>query len=126
MKNIIVFFIIALMSFGVKSFSFQKDDLAEILSNANVQNLSTHFEETIELEINDKSQIYSKKQAEFILNTFFSELKIIGFDMTQEGKINEMTFFVGNLKTTKKVFKTTIIAKSVGTDGYTIKEIRFE
>jgi hypothetical protein len=80
--------------------------------NANV--LSGHFDTKVEIAVLESDEVYSKADAEKIMNRFFSDYKPSSFSKEHEGTSpSGANYFIGILKTTKGSYRVFIHAKQV-------------
>lgn len=82
---------------------------------------------SIELETPTSKGIYSKGQAQQIIDKFFQKYPPISFTISQKGNSSGGSrFAVGNYSSTRdRNFRVTIFIKKSGND-YLIQEIKFE
>ena len=59
----------------VISFAGPIDNVADLIHKGNIHELSKLFAQTVEITIFDEENVYSKAQAELILNKFFNQNK---------------------------------------------------
>lgn len=74
--------------------------------------LSKHFNPTVELEILDEENIYSKAQAELLLKDFFTRNKPTSFKINHQGTKGNTSFAIGNLITASGSFRVSIFMKT--------------
>ena len=122
MKNILKYCII-LFSFFI--FSFVADDVVRAIKNGNASELSKFFDNTIELTFPDKSNAYSKSQAELVVKDFFSNNSVIDFQTTGKGDNGGIEIITGILQTKNGEFNTTIYLKQKG-DRQLLQQLKFE
>lgn len=67
--------------------------------------LATHFNQSVELMIKNKEDVYSKAQAELILKDFFRKNEPSSFIVEVEGESDGIKYAIGNLKTAKGKFR---------------------
>jgi hypothetical protein len=93
----------------------------------NAKLLSFYMSTSIEIEINGQEGIYSKSQAEQVLNKFFDKYPPRSFSLSHKGNSAAgARFAVGDYVTGKEhTFRVTIFLKKNG-DQYLIQEIEFE
>jgi hypothetical protein len=89
--------------------------------------MSAYFDNTIDLVFSDESESYSKRQAEIVLQRFFSKVEPNEFSNIQKGtsNLNKTLYSVGILNTSKgnyKVYMLFIIKNAT----YYLKEIRVD
>lgn len=83
--------------------------------SANAKELAKFFNTTIELVISDKEGIYSKPQAEQIIKDFFvkNPLTKDSFRLLHEVGKESSRYAIGNLYTTKGVYRISFLIKTV-------------
>jgi hypothetical protein len=102
------------------------DDIVNALKSGNASQIAKYFDNTVELTLPDKSNSYSKSQAEMILRDFFTGSSVRGFDVIHKGENNGGAIYcIGNLVTKMGVYRTTIFLKMRG-NRQIMQEIRFE
>ncbi len=102
-------------------------EVENAISLGNSQMIEGYLNSSIELETPNSKGIYSKSQAELIIDKFFQKYPPISFTITQKGNSSGGTrFAVGNyVSTRERTFRVTIFVKKSGQD-YLIQEIKFE
>lgn len=123
MKNIFKYSIIVLLLL-LSSFA-SIDDVVNAIKNGSASRLSKYFDNTIEITITDKSNTYSKSQAELVLKDFFENNVVKDFEVLYKGDNTTAGFIVGTLQTRNGVYKTTIYLKQKGTKQL-LQELKFE
>jgi len=118
-----LFTIIALLSSF--TFSIGIEDIVVALKNGNASQVARYFDNTVEITLPEKSNSYSKSQAEMILKDFFANNPIKGFDVIHKGENAGSQYCIGTLFTKNASFRTTVFMKQKG-DRQTLQEIRFE
>jgi hypothetical protein len=111
----------------LSSFSKQNsiDDVISALRSGNSTQLSGYFDDNIELTLPDKSDSYSKAQAQLIVKDFFSNNGVKGFDLKHKGESPGGHFCIGTLQTNAGNFRTNVFMKTKN-GREVIKEIRFQ
>ena len=89
-----------------------KQDIITAFRNGNAQILSNFFNKNIELVILDKEDIYSKAQAQLILQDFFSKHKPLKFDILHKGGKENSKYSIGKLKTKQGNFRVYFLIKN--------------
>ena len=109
------------------SFTFSSgiDDIVNALREGNAAQVARYFDNTVEITLPDKTNSYSKSQAEMILRDFFMTNSIKGFDIIHKGENAGSQYCIGTLFTKVASYRTTIFMKQKG-DRQTLQEIRFE
>mgnify|MGYP001627218714 CR=1 FL=1 len=111
-------------------FAFALDNQKEItdgLKFGNAKKMSTYFDNSVDITFSQHTSTYSKRQAEIILQKFFSKVEPNGFYNQRSGisHYNKSLFIIGNLTTSGGEYKVymLLIEKS---GEYFLREIRFE
>ena len=113
-----------LTSFTLQSQSSIDDVIASIRSG-NSAELAKFFDDSVELTLPDKSDSYSKAQAQLIVKDFFGNNRVNGFDLKHKGDSPGGHFCIGTLKTNAGNFRTNVFMKTKG-GKEVVKEIRFQ
>jgi len=101
------------------------DNVINALKTGNATEVAKYFDNTIEITMPDKSNSFSKSQAELILKDFFSANTIKGFEIIHKGENGGSQYCIGKLLTKTGTYRTTIFMKLRG-NNQTLQEIRFE
>jgi len=127
MKKIFTFLLAApvmlLSSFTLQNSSI--DDVIGALRSGNSKELSKYFDDNVELTLPDKSDIYSKAQAQLIVRDFFSNNGVKNFDLKHKGDSPGGHFCIGTLQTDNGNFRTNVYMR-VNNGKELVKEIRFQ
>lgn len=121
-------FLILLIGFFIfTSFRFSTgiDDIVIALKGGNASQVSKYFDKTVDITLVEKSNSYSKSQAEMILRDFFLINPIKGFQVIHKGENSGSQYCIGTLLTKSASYRTTIFMKLKG-DKQILQEIRFE
>ena len=87
--------------------------------------MARYFDASVELSMPDKSNSYSKSQAELVLKDFFATNAVKGFEVIHKGENAGSQYCIGTLVTKTGSYRTTIFMKQKG-DGQVLQELRFE
>lgn len=111
----------------LSSFTTQNtiDNVISALRSGNASELSKYFDDNVELTLPDKSDSYSKAQAQQIVRDFFSNNSVKGFDLKHKGDSPGGHFCIGTLQTGAGNFRTNVFLKSKN-GREVVKEIRFQ
>ena len=111
----------------LSSFTFFSsiDEVISAMKSGNSAGIARFFDNTIEINMPDKSNSYSKSQAELVLKDFFNSNTVKGFEVIHKGENSGSQFCIGTLVTRNGSFRTTIFMKQKG-DKQLLQEIRFE
>ena len=102
------------------------DKVINALRSGNAAEMAKYFDDTIELSLPDKSDSYSKAQAQLIIKDFFANNQVIGFELKHKGNNpNGSQYCIGTLQTNAGNFRTNVLMK-VKNGKDVIKEIRFQ
>ena len=121
------FFTLLTVTVILSSFSFSTgiENIVAALKGGNASQVARYFDNTVEITLPDKSNSYSKSQAEMILRDFFTNNPIKGFDVIHKGENAGSQYCIGTLFTKNASFRTTVFMKTK--DGkQLVKEIRFQ
>ncbi len=102
-------------------------EIENAISLGNSKMMESYLNTSIELETPTSKGIYSRSQAQLIIDKFFQKYPPISFTITQKGNSSGGSrFAVGNYNSTReRTFRVTIFVKKTGSD-YLIQEIKFE
>ena len=111
----------------LSSFTLQNsiDGVIGAIRSGNSSELSKYFDENVELTLPDKSDNYSKAQAQLIVKDFFSNNGVKGFDLKHKGDSPGGHFCIGTLQTNAGNFRTNVFMKTKS-GREVVKEIRFQ
>ncbi|MBK7432508.1 MAG: DUF4783 domain-containing protein [Chitinophagaceae bacterium] len=121
------FFILAVSAVLLSSFTLFSsiDEVVAALKTGNVTAISRFFDNTVEISMPDKSNSYSKSQAEMVLKDFFTNNPVKNFEVIHKGEKAGSQYCIGTLVTRNGSFRTTIFMK-LKSDKQFLQEIRFE
>lgn len=121
------FFTIALSIFFLSSFTVNVgiDEVITAIKSGNAEQVAVYFDNNVEISMPDKSNSYSKSQAEIILKDFFSSNPVKGFEVIHKGQNAGSQYCIGSLLTKNGSYRTTIFMKQKG-ENQVLQELRFE
>jgi hypothetical protein len=114
----------ALLLVSYKSFD-NMDAVVTAIRSGNVTQLSPFFDVRVDISLPDKTDTYSKTQAEMVIGDFFTNNEVQNFRITQQGESGGTFFCAGLLQTRAGNFRTTLFFKHKG-DKHLLQEIRFQ
>ena len=119
--------ILASLAFILVSYSSfdNMDAVVTAIRTGNVTRLSPFFDSRVDISLPDKSDTYSRTQAEMVIGDFFSNNAVQNFKITQQGESGGTFFCTGLLVTSSGNFRTTLFFKQKG-DKHYLQEIRFQ
>jgi len=101
------------------------DDVISAMRSGNSSQVAKYFDNNVEISMPDKSNSYSKSQAELVLKDFFISNPVKGFEIIHKGENAGSQYCIGKLITKNGDYRTTIFMKQKGT-GQVLQELRFE
>ncbi len=118
-----------LLATGVlfSSFTFFSsiDEVINAMKTGNAPEIARFFDNTVEINMPQKNNSYSKSQAELVLKDFFSTNPVKAFEIIHKGENSGSQYCIGTLITKNGSFRTTIFMKQKG-DKQVLQEITFE
>ncbi len=101
------------------------DDVINALRSGNATELSRYVDDNIEIVLPEKSNTYSKAQAVIVLQDFFNNNGIKGFEVKHKGDNGGSQFCIGTLQTRSGSYRTTVFMRTKN-GKQLVKEIRFQ
>ncbi|MEO6251842.1 MAG: DUF4783 domain-containing protein [Ferruginibacter sp.] len=101
------------------------DEVITAMKAGNSADIARFFDNTVEINIPDKTNNYSKSQAELVLKDFFTSNTVKSFDVIHKGENAGSQYCIGTLVTKNGSYRTTIFMKKKG-DKQVLQEITFE
>lgn len=101
------------------------DEVIGALRSGNSGQLGGYFDENVELTLPDKSDNYSRAQAQQIVRDFFSNNGVKGFELKHKGDSPGGHYCIGTLQTGSGNFRTNVFMK-LKNGKEVVKEIRFQ
>jgi hypothetical protein len=121
------FFTLILTTALLSSFTFflSIDEVVNGLKSGDAAQIARYFDNTVEITMPDKSNNYSKNQAEVVLKDFFTTNGVKTFEVIHKGENAGSQYCIGTLVTKNGSFRTTVFMKQKS-DKQLLQEIRFE
>ena len=119
---------VLMVSLALVSFrpTYTLDDITTAIRVGNVGELSRYLDSRVDLSLPEKSDTYSKIQAEMIIRDFFTTNGVQNFLVKRRGSNGGGSeFLVGVLKTRNGDYRTTLFVKQKG-DKQLLQELRFQ
>jgi len=118
---------IAIVTFLISSFTLftSIDEVVNAMKSGNASQVARYFDNSVEISMPDKSNSFSKTQAEIVLKDFFTNNPVKGFEVIHKGENAGSQYCIGTLVTKNGSFRTTIFMKQKG-DLQVLQELRFE
>lgn len=101
------------------------DEVVSAIKSGDAAAVAKHFDNTVEITMPDKSNNYSRSQAEMVLKDFFSTNGVKDFQVKHKGENAGSQYCIGTLVTKNGSFRTTVFMKQKN-DKQLLQEIRFE
>ena len=101
------------------------DEVVAAMKAGNSVLLAKYFDNVVDISMPDKSNSYSKSQAEMVIKDFFTSNPVKSFEIIHKGENAGSQFCIGTLQTKNGTFRTTIFMKKKG-DIQVLQEFRFE
>lgn len=103
------------------------DELAELIKDGNVKELSLFFDTTVELTLQERESTYSKAQTEIILKNFFLKNQPKSFKVMHRGASEKGGRYMIGLLTVENgtTYRTSVVLQDKA-DGLRIQQLRFE
>jgi hypothetical protein len=126
MKNIkgLAAILIALLLISFKPY-VSIEDVATAMRSGDVNQLSAYLDNRVDITLPDKTDTYSKTQAEMVIRDFFLSNGVQNFQMKHKGENAGSEFCIGILKTRNGDYKTVLFMKLKG-DRQLLQELRFQ
>ena len=123
MKKLLLSLAIFIVVCSFVSLSFT--EVVKAIKSGNSAEVSKYFDNTVEISLPEKSNSYSKSQAELVLRDFFATNGVKDFEILHKSDTPGSQYCIGNLQTNNGTFRTTIFMKQKG-DKELVQELRFE
>ncbi|MBM3416215.1 MAG: DUF4783 domain-containing protein [Bacteroidetes bacterium] len=101
------------------------DGVINALRSGNSSELSKYFDDNVDITLPDKSDSYSRAQAQLIVKDFFGNNGVRGFELRHKGDSPGGHYCSGTLQTSAGNFRTNVFMKSKN-GKEVLKEIRFQ
>ena len=125
MSRILRYFLILATGLVMMSFDLTVDEILGAIKKGDAEKISHHFDNLVEITVQEKTNSYSKSQAEMVLRDFFVNNNVRNFKMVHRGNSNDAEYFVGVLTTSRGDYRTTLLIK-YRSGRKLVQELRFE
>jgi hypothetical protein len=119
---------ISLLLLSITRVSFAENiprDLITAFKTGDASKLAGFFNQSVEITLFEKQEIYSKTQAEMILRDFFKQHPPLQFKILHQGGKDNSKYAIGNLICETNSYRITFMIKIVGGNSY-IHQLRIE
>ena len=128
MKNCFVLILLCLSTL-FSSFAsidtLEMDDVVIALKSGNAAQLSKYFDSRVDITLPNKTDNYSRTQAEMIIRDFFINNSVRNFDLKYKSEKSGSNYCVGTLQTKAGNFRTTLFMKQKGDREY-LQDLSFQ
>jgi hypothetical protein len=127
MKNLtgLALVAITLILVSFKSPSYEIDTVVGAFRTGNVDQIAPYLDYRVDISLPEKTDTYSKSQAEMIIRDFFINNGVRNFHVKQKGETGRSEFCIGILQTNNGDFRTCLFMKLRG-DKLLLQEIKFQ
>jgi hypothetical protein len=101
------------------------DDVLAALKAGNASQLARFFDSRVDISLPNKSDNFSRNQAEMILKDFFASNEVKSFVVKHKGENGGSQFCIGVLQTRNGNFRTKVYMKQKGSQQV-VQEIAFQ
>jgi hypothetical protein len=115
----------AIMLLSAFSLPISITEVLSAIKTGNAAQVARYFDAHVEISMPDKSNNFSKSQAELVLKDFFANNPVKSFEIIHKGENAGSQYCIGTLVTKNGAFRTTIFMKQRGPDQL-LQELRFE
>lgn len=124
LRQILLIVIFAMSSLGVKAQN-ETELLVQNLQTANFNNLLPYWNSQVEVNLPELEgqKSYSAKEANDLLQSFFSKKNILGFEKTAARKVGSTVYLTGRLLSGTTKFNITLLLQE-NKNSYTIVSLR--
>lgn len=123
MKKILPLLALLIIASSFVTISFNQ--IVNALKDGDSNAMARYFDKTVEIALPLKSCSYSRSQGELVLEDFFNNNPVKGFDIIHKGDNGYSQYCIGNLNTSNGAYRTTIFIRQKG-DKQLVQELRFE
>lgn len=101
------------------------DEVIQAFKTANASAIARYFDQTVEISFPEKSNSYSRSQAEMVMKDFFSVNGLKGFNLLHKGENAGSEYFIGQMQGKTRAFRVTVFLKQKD-KNLLVQEVRFE
>ncbi|MEJ7768111.1 MAG: DUF4783 domain-containing protein [Chitinophagaceae bacterium] len=105
--------------------TMEMDDVVVALKSGNASHLSKYFDTRVDITLPDKTDNYSRNQAEMVMREFFSSNGVQNFDLKYKSEKEGSNYCVGTLHTKSGNYRTTLFMKQKGNKQY-LQDLNFQ
>lgn len=101
------------------------DEVINAMKTGNTSEIAKFFDNTVEINMPEKNNSYSRSQAELVLKDFFNSNGVKNFEVIHKGENSGSQYCIGTLITKNGSYRTTIFMKQKG-NRQLLQGINFE
>ena len=102
------------------------DTIASAIGSGNAAQVAQYFDANVDITIDDKESMYSKSQAQIVVQDFFAKNAVKRFSINHRGSsAGGKQFGIGTLETASGQFRVYYLVMQKG-GTYLVQEMRFE
>ncbi len=124
-KLILIFFLTGAFFISIPAKAQITNEIILSLQTGNAKNLAAYFNQNVELVVQENDNVYSKAQAQLIVNDFFSTHSPQNFSVIHQSGKEGAQYVIGNLDTKKGSFRVYFLLKKNDGKDY-IHQLRIE
>jgi Domain of unknown function (DUF4783) len=119
--------VLASLALSLVSFtpSWSIEQVVDALKTGNSAQLAKYFDSRVDISLPNKSDNFSRNQAEMIMKDFFASNEVKNFEVKHKGENNGSQFCIGLLQTRNGNFRTKLYMKQKGSQQV-LQEIAFQ
>lgn len=126
MKKYFIGFLCSVSVLLVSAQTAEKEIITEAIGEGDSKKIASYFLPSIDLTVESTEDVYSRDQAEMIVNHFFQDHPPTGFSLKHEGKSKlDDYYYIGTLNAEDGTYRLTFFLKK-GDAGFRIKQFRIE
>ena len=122
-------FLLLVLSIFVCSYTnadtLEIDNVVVALKSGNAAQLSRYFDNRVDITLPEKTDNYSRTQAEMILKDFFVSNGVRNFDLKYKSENAGSNYCIGTLQTRTGNYRTTLLMKQKGDRQY-LQDLSFQ
>lgn len=118
-------FFIGVLFFSNHAIAQVPDEIIQSLKSGDSKTLSAYFNQNVEMVVLENDNVYSKAQAQQIVNKFFSSNPPESFSVIHQGGKEGAQYVIGNLVTGKGSYRVYFLLKKNSGKDY-IHQLRIE
>jgi archaellum component FlaG (FlaF/FlaG flagellin family) len=100
-------------------------EISNATRNGDAADLASHFNAKIEMVLPDKSGVFSKEQAQFLIKDFFDKHPPTSFQIIHQGERENATFAIGRYNYNRGQYRLVFLTKNNGNQTL-IHQLRVE